>query len=302
MSSVIPDRSYTIHEVAQLTGLTEARLRVWERRYAVVRPRRQANRYRAYSTEQAALLRALARLCAAGARIGDLMREPRETVIARAAGQATDGSPLGQLLEAVQQLDRPGLERLLRDHQQRLGTLVLGREIILPLGEVIGDLWALGRLGIAAEHLASEVVVPLLKAELGSPLSQGPILLAACVPGERHEWGMLVSLLEVRSRGWQVRYLGPDLPFQDLVDAAWSVGPRAVALSASNPGHLQTQLVELRRLPRLLPPRTPLVLGGQGVRGHGARLRRAGIQVGLEGVPAAAAVAVDAGLPRNRRA
>ncbi|HTG50704.1 MAG TPA: MerR family transcriptional regulator, partial [Gemmatimonadales bacterium] len=57
-----PDRTYEIHEVARLTGLAPARLRAWERRYEVVRPRRLPNGYRVYTGEQVALLRAYARL------------------------------------------------------------------------------------------------------------------------------------------------------------------------------------------------------------------------------------------------
>ena len=65
-----PERTYEIHEVAQLTGLAAARLRAWERRYEVVRPRRLSNGYRAYTADQVALLRAFARLIEAGERIG----------------------------------------------------------------------------------------------------------------------------------------------------------------------------------------------------------------------------------------
>jgi len=44
MLAPISNRTYQIHEVAELTGLAAARLRAWERRYAFVRPSRQANR------------------------------------------------------------------------------------------------------------------------------------------------------------------------------------------------------------------------------------------------------------------
>ena len=74
-----PERTYEIHEVAELTGLAAPRLRVWERRYEVVRPRRHPNGYRAYTADQVALLRAFARLIASGERIGDLATRPRES-------------------------------------------------------------------------------------------------------------------------------------------------------------------------------------------------------------------------------
>ena len=66
-------RTYEIQDVAALTGLTPERIRAWERRYAVIRPERQANGYRAYTGAQVALLRAYAKLVSRGARIGDLV-------------------------------------------------------------------------------------------------------------------------------------------------------------------------------------------------------------------------------------
>lgn len=285
MTGITANRTYEIHEVAQLTGLATARLRAWERRHEVVRPTRQPNRYRTYTSEQVAMLRAFGRLCAAGERIGDLVRESRETVLARAEGKATDGSPLSQLVEAVKRLDRDRLVLLLSEHRRRLPGGRFGREIVLPFGEVVGDLWALGKLGVAAEHLASEVVVQQLKQELGAGPSQGPVLMAACLPGEHHEWGFLVTLVELQNQGWRVRYLGANLPIKDVVDAAWTLVPRVMALSGTDPENVAARIGELRRLPRLLPPGTVVVVGGQGGEANGSRLRRAGLKVGLGAIP-----------------
>lgn len=243
---------------------------------------RQPNRYRVYSGEQVALLRAFARLCQAGERIGDLVRQPREEVLARAQGHLLDGSPLGSLLDVVQRLDRDRLGRLLAEHRQRLGPVRFGTEIVLPLGEVIGDFWALGRLSVAAEHLASEVIVQQLKHDLEARTTPGAILLAAGLPGERHEWGLLVTLTQLKSRGWRVQYLGTDLPLKDVIEAAWAVLPRVVALSAADRDTVTLRMRELRRLPRLLPPGVEVVVGGRGVDRNGARLRRAGLRIGTD--------------------
>lgn len=285
MTAIVPNRTYEIHEVSQLTGLATARLRAWERRYEVVRPVRQPNRYRTYTSEQVALLRAFARLCASGERIGDLVREARESVVARAEGRAVDGSPLSQLVEAVKRLDRDRLGLLLDEQRKRMDSEQFGRDIILPLSEVVGDLWALGRLSVAAEHLASEVVVQQLKLELTASDITGPFLLAACLPEERHEWGFLVTLGRLQNSGWRVRYLGADLPLKDLAEAAWTLVPQVVALSAADPGNVSRLFPEIRRLPRLLPPGTMVVLGGQGAEINGSRLRRAGLKVGASVIP-----------------
>ena len=285
MTALNSMRTYEIHEVAELTGLATARLRAWERRHEVVRPQRLPNRYRVYTSEQVALLRAFARLTEGGERIGDLIKESRESVITRAEGRVTDGSPLAQLLEAAKRLDRDRLTTLLAEHRRRMDLEQFGREIILPFGEVLGDLWALGKLSITVEHLASEVVVHLLKQALAGGPNSGPVLLAACMPNEHHEWGFLVTLTLLKTRGWRIQYLGANLPLKDVADAAWTLVPQVVALSGADPANVRAQLPELRRLPRLVPPGTLVVLGGEGAEVNSSRLRRTGLKVGPGAIP-----------------
>jgi DNA-binding transcriptional MerR regulator/methylmalonyl-CoA mutase cobalamin-binding subunit len=276
------ERTYEIHEAAQLTGLAPARLRVWERRYAVVRPARQPNGYRAYTAEQVALLRSYARLIEAGERIGDLVVQPIEEVLNRAEARDIDESAHGALLAAVVSFDRDRLEALVAEQLRARGLSGFAREVALPLAQVLGDLWVLGKVPIAAEHLASEVVVHALKAGLRDSRGAGQICLAACLPGERHEWGFLASLADVQDLGWQVHYLGADLPVDDVVDAAWKRKAQAVAFSVSDPRLLEPQLSALSRLPARLPPRAMPIIGGGGVAPFEHILRSAGYRIGLE--------------------
>ena len=279
------NRNYEIKEVAELTGLAPARLRAWERRYKVVRPRRLENRYRVYTSEQVALLRALARLIAGGDRIGELMQEPVESVLSRAEGSVNDGSPLPGMLDALRHFDRERLAALLEEEHRSRPLESFVREVILPLAELIGDQWALGKISVAVEHLASDVVITTLKRELELERGKGPVLLAACLQGERHEWGLLCHLVLLARAGWRVRYLGADLPLHDLVDASWTVHPACLAISASDPANVEARLPDLRRLPRLVAPGLVIVMGGQGADALGARLRRYGLRVGDSAVP-----------------
>jgi DNA-binding transcriptional MerR regulator len=273
------ERTYEIHEVAELTGLAAARLRVWERRYEVVRPRRRPNGYRAYTADQLALLRAFARLIDAGERIGDLAARPREEVLAQADARSADGSPQAALLDAMRRLDRERLECLVAEQLALRGLGTFATEVVLPLAQSVGDLWALGQIPIAAEHLASEVVLHALKGELRLRRGPGRLVVAACLPGERHEWGVLGSLAVIQESGWRIHYLGADLPVPEVVEAARTLEPRAVALSASAPAVVQANLPALASLPARLPRGTLAAIGGAGaepyarvLRGHGFRL------------------------------
>jgi len=280
-----PERSYEIHEVARLTGLSAGRLRAWERRYEVVRPSRQANGYRAYSADQVALLRAYARLIEGGERIGYLAARPRDDVLASAEEQERKGSAHGALVDAVRAFDRDRLEALVAQQLALRGLRGFADEVVLPLARAVGDLWALGKIPIAAEHLASEVVVQALKGGLRAGRGSGPLAVCACLPGERHEWGFLCTLTRVQDQGWRIHYLGPDLPPDEVVGVAWKLRPQAVALSASAPETVSANLKALESLPGRLPPATAIVIGGGGAEPHAGALRRFGYGLGLEAFP-----------------
>ena len=276
------DRTYEIHEVAELTGLAPARLRAWERRYEVVRPHRQPNGYRAYTAEQVALLRAFARLIEGGERIGELVSRPPEEILSHAETRYPQDSPEAALLDAVRQFDRERLEALLAQQLALRGLRAFAREIVLPLAEAVGDLWALGKLPIAGEHLASEVVLHALKGGLRVNRGVGPVVVAGCLPGERHEWGILATLAVVQEDGWRVQYLGADLPVEELVEASWKLSPAAVGLSSSDPSIVRASLPSLAALPGKLPPRTLAVLGGAGMERHARLLQGYGYRIGIE--------------------
>lgn len=280
-TAIRSERTYEIHEVAELTGLAAARLRVWERRYEVVRPRRQPNGYRAYTADQVALLRAFARLIEAGERIGDLAGRPREDVLAQALAQAGDGSSEGALIEAVRGFDRERLEGLVAQQLALRGLRAFATEVVLPLARSVGDLWALGKIPIAAEHIASEVVLHALKGGLRMSRGAGPLVVGACLPGERHEWGFLATLAVLQEDGWRIHYLGADLPVQEVLEAAWTLAPQAVAFSSSDPAVVRTNLPALASLVARLPPRTRAAMGGGGAEQHARVLRGYGFRIGL---------------------
>lgn len=280
MTTQVSERTYEINEVAKLTGLAPARLRAWERRYEVVRPHRQANGYRAYTAEQVALLRAFAKLIDAGERIGDLADRPIDDILQRAEEMGLDGTPQGALMDAVRMLDRDRLESLVAQQLALRGLRGFADEVALPLAQAVGDAWALGKLPIAAEHLATEVILHALKGGLRMARGNGPLLVAACLPGERHEWGIITALTALQQNGFRIHYLGADLPVDDVVEACWTLHPAAVAITASDPAIVSRNLHELSSLPGRLPPQTRIAIGGSGVDSYTDQLRGFGFRMG----------------------
>jgi len=86
----------------------------------------------------------------------------------------------------------------------------------------VGRLWQAGRISVAAEHLATaitQLVVARLYEKLPrSEATRGRVVLTG-VEGELHQVGgnMIADALE--ADGWDVRFLGTDVPGPDVLDA-----------------------------------------------------------------------------------
>ncbi len=287
---------HPIGVVARRTGLSPNLLRAWERRYGAIEPGRTDTRRRLYSDLDIARLGLMRQAVSAGRRISDvarlslaeleaLIREDREAGRltlpgagpgAGAAGAAGRGalSPavlenpdllLRECLAAVAELDRDRLERLLREGVVSLGRGRLRAEVLAPLMREIGERWQDGRLRIVHEHLASVVVRGVL-ADLpdhGALPPAAPRLLVTTPSGQLHEFGALLAAAAASDHGWEVAYLGPNLPAEEIVAAARRLQVSAVALSLVYPvdgPRVNQQLTELRRH---LGPELPILVGGR---------------------------------------
>jgi methylmalonyl-CoA mutase cobalamin-binding subunit len=92
--------------------------------------------------------------------------------------------------------------------------------------------------------------------------AEAPRLVVATPPGHAHELGALMAAATAAAEGWNVTYLGPDLPVADLIGAAAQSGAQAVALSAVHQIGGADLLGSLREIRAALPPATSLLVGG----------------------------------------
>ena len=229
---------FTIRRAAALTGVPEATLRAWERRYAVVVPRRTDSGYRIYTEsdietilEMQALLRAgwapreAARQVGGGSSAQRPGQSGRQATLTRGAG--------GRLLSAAARLDAMTVESVLDDAFAR-GSFesVVDGWLMPALGEV-GTAWHEGRLGVAGEHLVSAAVHRRLAGAFQAAARRegAPHVLTGLASGCRHELGLLAFATALRRAGIDVTYLGVDLPTEHWLQALAARPVAAVVIS-----------------------------------------------------------------------
>ena len=274
---------YTIKQAAARTGLSIPTIRVWERRYAVVRPDRTPAGYRLYDDDAIARLQAMRRLVEgegwrpsqAAERVlaaGEELAELAAGVIP-ALGQAAPelaDAPQTEAREAVERfvaaardLDGPELERVL-DEAFAAGRFELAMsDVVFPALREVGAGWASGAIDVAAEHAASETVRRRLARffDAAGRTPRSPSVVVGLPPGSHHEIGAFAFAIAGRRSGLGVLYLGADVPVESWLRTIRETGATTVVLGVVTAGDVAAATIvvdALRALDR--PPQC--YLGG----------------------------------------
>ncbi|WP_374439044.1 MerR family transcriptional regulator [Inhella sp.] len=238
-----------IAAVERDTGLSKDLLRVWERRYGFPTPLRDVQGERLYPLEQVQRLRQIKRLIDAGhrphqvvsldapelqARLQALQERPATTPLTAAV---PEGAELDRLLAPLFNHQPHELLDALQAELLRLGLERFIIELLAPLIERVGRLWADGRVQIHEEHLFSEVVQQQLRralAQLGPALGARPRVLLSTLPGEEHGLGLLMVHCLLAAAGCECRSLGLQTPLPELAQACARHEADVLALSFSS--------------------------------------------------------------------
>lgn len=220
-----------IAALAKRTGIPPDTLRKWEQRYGILRPTRTEGGQRRYSehdVDRVVWLKArLSEGCRIGVAAGLLGIEPLEA--------GTSPQQLARLvLEAALRSDSSAVNRLL-DHAFALEIGIACTEIVQPLLVSVGEAWHAGRMTVAQEHLVTSATRARLErklAEVRAPINGRAVL--ACAPGERHELGLLMLAVLLRADGWEVAYLGADMPVPAAVALARDSGATLLCFSVGS--------------------------------------------------------------------
>jgi MerR family transcriptional regulator, light-induced transcriptional regulator len=159
--------------------------------------------------------------------------------------------------------------------------------VVAPAMEEIGRLWETARIGVAQEHMATQItqtvlarLAPSLGQEGAAFAHEGRTRLAvvAGTPRELHAIGarMVADFLE--ASGWDVLLLGADTPQDDIVALARARQPDMVALSTSLSFNLLAAGRAFAAL-RRLDPAPLLVAGGRAYEGQPDRALTNGADV-----------------------
>ena len=140
-------------------------------------------------------------------------------------------------------------------------------KMFMPALVNIGELWNKGLLNIAEEHLAVTVTMSQIERITQSLILTVQIIGTAviCTPvGEKHFIGPKVVSELMRLSGWNVHFLGTEMPTTDLVQFVSEKGIDLLVLSITLPENLPGVL-EIIDAVKALDKSVITMIGGSGV-------------------------------------
>lgn len=245
---------FPIRTVATLTGVNPITLRAWERRHGLVVPVRTESGHRMYTQRDIDIIHRIQALLEKGLAISQVAQQLGSGN--RPNLKSVDDAPWSdyrrRLVAAIEQFDEDRLEDVYNEVHALYHTEVALRRVLLPLLQELGVRWRAQTGSIAEEHFFGVY----LRNKLGARFhhrgrhNNGPRLLAACLPGEQHDVGLLLFALAAHDQGYRLVLLGSDMPLAEIIPAVQRARADALVLSGSidpKAGLLDRALPELVR-------------------------------------------------------
>ncbi|MBK9175488.1 MAG: MerR family transcriptional regulator [Flavobacteriales bacterium] len=213
---------FHIRDLEQFTGVKAHTIRVWERRYGLLKPDRTETNIRTYDLDELKEILNVAYLNQHGHKISKIAAMPpaeRERIV-RSTIQSEDRPEgiLNTLVIAMLAFEEDVFERCCDDFEREHGFRALMEEILVKLMERIGLLWQSSAICPAQEHFVSNLVRQrLIRSTHGLAAPTGNTTYVLFLPeNEIHELGLLYLNYLLRVNGERTIYLGQSVPRQDL--------------------------------------------------------------------------------------
>ena len=169
---------------------------------------------------------------------------------------------IGLMHAALDGYDDAGAELAVDEVLDRFELEDALTRVLMPFLVQVGDRWESGELSVTQEHFASHIVRSRLSAIAAGMSAEPnrPTVVVACPPGERHDIALLAFSILLRREGWQVLYLGADIPTTDLAFACRRIEPDLVVVATSR----STALLGAAQGLRTIAARHPVAIAGGG--------------------------------------
>ena len=214
---------YSIKDLETLSGIKAHTIRIWEKRYDLLKPERTDTNIRYYTDDDLKRMLNVALLVRNGYKISKVAAwkedDIKQTVLDVAKTKKSEEGYVDQLLLFMVNFDNVGFAALVNEIIKKYGLEEAMQNLFFALFERIGTFWQVGSIFPAQEHyITSFIRQKIITAidEHGIINSKEKTILFYLPEEELHELSLLFySYLAIKS-GYNIIYLGQFVPFADL--------------------------------------------------------------------------------------
>lgn len=282
---------YSISAVSEMTGVTPSTLRAWERRYGLLQPQRSEGGQRLYTGQDVRRINRILACLEEGVVLSQVMGALGETPSRLPETRQKEWHRLREItIEAVAAFDETELDAVYGEALATHPFSEVTEMLTVPVLEHLGECWEADDGLVSEEHFFQNYVRNALGARLfhRQRSAHGRVLVAACVPGEQHDLGLLLFCLAAEAEGFRTINLGANTPLEELSRVAETAGASAIVLAAGYGGISGETVSGLKKL--ATSDVGPIVLVGgrqvekerQAIEDAGARVLGADIRGGIK--------------------
>ncbi|WP_172824391.1 MerR family transcriptional regulator [Polaribacter sp. KT25b] len=215
---------FTIKDLENISGIKAHTIRIWEKRYNLLEPKRTKTNIRFYNSDDLTKLLNIALLNNNNFKISKIAEMSDEDIVLKsrelAFESATNDEAINNFKIAMFQFDKILFNNSYNTLLHKKTFREIFKEVFLPFLNQIGLLWQTETLLPAHEHFISNLIsqkIQLNTEKLQYNINDTNKMYVLFLPeNEIHELGLLYLNYELVLRGFHTVYLGQSLPLNNL--------------------------------------------------------------------------------------
>lgn len=217
---------YSLVELVNLTGIQGATIRVWERRYNIIKPHRTKTNRRFYDDDDLRRLLNINTLYRSGVKISKIASITPEEIEDRVKNITSDfknfDASINSMIEAMISFNKQAVNEILLRSLINKGFEETFVGLVFPFLMRVGVLWQTSNVNTGAEHFISNILrgrlISAIDALIPTDYSGKKRVIMFLPENEQHELSLLFYEYLIVKMGHQVIYLGQSTPLDAVIE------------------------------------------------------------------------------------
>jgi DNA-binding transcriptional MerR regulator len=217
-------QDFTIKDLENISGIKAHTIRIWEKRYNLLEPKRTDTNIRYYSHQNLQKLLNVVLLSKNNYKISKIAKMSEEEVLLQSRGvafaTATNDEAINAFKLSMFQFDKVLFNSTYHKLLSKKSFKEIFKDVFIPFLQHVGLLWQTDTLLPAHEHFISNLIaqkIHINTENLEHGIKESEKTYVLFLPeNEIHDLGLLYLNYELVLRGNQTIYLGQNLPVDNL--------------------------------------------------------------------------------------